>query len=592
MVHLQKTIWKIRMSNIKQLPKSVANQIAAGEVIQRPSSIVKELIENSIDAKAKNIKVIIQDAGKQSITVIDDGVGMSKEDSRKCFMRHSTSKLNKAEDLFKIKTMGFRGEALASIAAVAEIILRTKTNKEKIGNELKLKDSNIFEENKTNTQVGTTIIAKNLFFSIPARRNFLKSNNVELKHIIDEFIRCALSNCEINFTLTNEKSEIYNLKSSNLTKRIISIFKKSYEKQLISCNEKFGAISISGFIGKPENSKKTRGEQFIFVNNRFIKSPYLNHAIIKSYEGLIEEKKYPFYILFIKINTDLVDVNIHPTKTEVKFEDEKLIYSLVNSSVKKSLEKFNVSPSINFDADINFAEKVVTQYDKIGKISNDVLSHSNKKRNWEEIFENVKIENSARELFENQDLTENENKPVQFLDTFIFKQLGNKLLIFNHKNCQQRILYEKYEKSSLNSYANTQQNLFPQYVEFNSSDFQIIKEILDEIRSIGFSIEIFGKNSIVINGIPTGLDDINEKEIIESFIEEIKKNNDDIKAEKKDIILKSFSKKARITNSKNLSLEEMNSIIDRLFACKNAKYSPDGKQNYIELGIEKVEKLF
>ena len=580
------------MSNIKQLPKSVANQIAAGEVIQRPSSIVKELIENSIDAKAKNIKVIIQDAGKQSITVVDDGVGMSKEDSRKCFMRHSTSKLNKAEDLFKIKTMGFRGEALASIAAVAEIILRTKTKKEKIGNEVKLKDSNIVEENQINTQVGTTIIAKNLFFSIPARRNFLKSNNVELKHIIDEFIRCALSNCEINFTLTNEKSEIYNLKSSNLTKRIISIFKKSYEKQLISCNEKFGAISISGFIGKPENSKKTRGEQFIFVNNRFIKSPYLNHAIIKSYEGLIEEKKYPFYILFIKINTDLVDVNIHPTKTEVKFEDEKLIYSLVNSSVKKSLEKFNVSPSINFDADINFAEKVVTQYDKIGKISNDVLSHSNKKRNWEEIFENVKIENSARELFENQDLTENENKPVQFLDTFIFKQLGNKLLIFNHKNCQQRILYEKYEKSSLNSYANTQQNLFPQYVEFNSSDFQIIKEILDEIRSIGFSIEIFGKNSIVLNGIPTGLDDINEKEIIESFIEEIKKNNDDIKAEKKDIILKSFSKKARITNSKNLSLEEMNSIIDRLFACKNAKYSPDGKQNYIELGIEKVEKLF
>ena len=580
------------MSNIKQLPKSVANQIAAGEVIQRPSSIVKELIENSIDAKSRNIKVIIQDAGKQSITVIDDGVGMSKEDSRKCFMRHSTSKLNKAEDLFKIKTMGFRGEALASIAAVAEIILRTKTKKEKIGHEIKLKDSNIVEENQINIQVGTTIIAKNLFFSIPARRNFLKSNNVELKHIIDEFIRCSLSNCEINFTLTNEKSEIYNLKSSNLTKRIISIFKKSYEKQLISCNEKFGAISISGFIGKPENSKKTRGEQFIFVNNRFIKSPYLNHAIIKSYEGLIEEKKYPFYILFIKINTDLVDVNIHPTKTEVKFEDEKLIYSLVNSSVKKSLEKFNVSPSINFDADINFAEKVVTQYDKIGKISNDVLSHSNKKRNWEEIFENVKIENSARELFENQDLTENENKPVQFLDTFIFKQLGNKLLIFNHKNCQQRILYEKYEKSSLNSYANTQQNLFPQYVEFNSSDFQIIKEILDEIRSIGFSIEIFGKNSIVINGIPTGLDDINEKEIIESFIEEIKKNNDDIKAEKKDIILKSFSKKARITNSKNLSLEEMNSIIDRLFACKNAKYSPDGKQNYIELGIEKVEKLF
>jgi len=579
------------MSIINKLPNSVANQIAAGEVIQRPASIVKELLENSIDAEAKNIKVIIKDAGKQSITIIDDGIGMNLEDARKCFSRHSTSKLKKAEDLFKIKTMGFRGEALASVSAVTEVVLKTKSRCEDFGYELKLKNSEIIEENQVNTKDGTTIITKNLFFNIPARRNFLKSNNIELRHIIDEFIRCALSNNNINFILINEDSEIFNLKKSNLSKRIISIFKKKYEKQLISCNEKFGAISINGFIGKPESAKKTRGEQFIYVNNRFIKNNYLNHSILKSYEGLIEDKKIPFYILFIDINSDQVDVNIHPTKTEVKFEDEKLIYSLINSSVNRSLEKYNISPSLNFDADINFVKKAVVNYDQNINASK-TISHLEKKTNWDEIFNKVKIENIDNKLFDINNDDEKDNKPVQFLDIFIFKQLGEKLLVFNHKNCQERILHDKFSKNTLSSYSNSQQNLFPQYIEFNSSDYEIIKNIIPDIRSLGFNIEIFGKNSIVINGIPTGLDDINEKEIIESFLEEIKNNNSDIKAEKKKIIVNTLSKKARITNNKKLTLEEMNSIIDRLFACKNSKYSPSGKQNYIELGIENIENLF
>ena len=579
------------MSIINKLPNSVANQIAAGEVIQRPSSIVKELLENSIDAEAKNIKVIIKDAGKQSITVIDDGIGMNLEDARKCFSRHSTSKLKKAEDLFKIKTMGFRGEALASVAAVTEVVLKTKSRSEDFGYELNLKNSKIIEENQVNAKDGTTIITKNLFFNIPARRNFLKSNNIELRYIIDEFIRCVLSNKNISFILINEESEIFNLKKSNLSKRIISLFKKKYEKQLISCNEKFGAISINGFIGKPESAKKTRGEQFIYVNNRFIKNNYLNHSILKSYEGLIEEKKFPFYILFIDINSDQVDVNIHPTKTEVKFEDDKLIYSLINSSVNRSLEKYNISPSLNFDADINFAKKAVLDYDQNRKVSKPV-SHLEKKTNWDDMFNKVKIENFNNKLFDNNQDEENDNKPVQFLDIFIFKQLGEKLLVFNHKNCQERILHDKFSKNTSSSYSNCQQNLFPQYIEFNSSDFEIIKNIIPDVRSLGFNIEIFGKNSVVINGIPTGLDDINEKEIIESFLEEIKNNNSDIKAEKKKIIVNTLSKKARIINNKKLTLEEMNSIIDRLFACKNFKYSPDGKQNYIELGIENIENLF
>ena len=580
------------MNIINQLPKSVANQIAAGEVIQRPSSIIKELVENSIDAKAKNIKIIIKDAGKQSISVIDDGVGMSREDSINCFNRHATSKLSKSEDLYKIKTMGFRGEALASIVAVSEVVLKTRSSNNKTGHQVILKDSIITEKKDITFQKGTSITCKNLFYSVPARRNFLKSNNVELRHIIEEFIRCAIANYNLNFILINEEAEVYNLKATNLKKRLISIFKKNYENNLISCKEKYGGITIEGYIGKPENTKKTRGEQYIYVNNRFIKNGYLNHAIINSYEGLIEDKKFPFYVLFITINTDLVDINIHPTKTEIKFEDEKLIYSLVKSSVKKSLEKFNISPSINFDADVNFTKNINFLESEITSSQNKRLVHSEKRKDWDKIFENVKIENSDRLLFENKDSIENENKPVQFLENFIFKQLGEKLLIFNHKNCQQRILFEKYQKNSLNNYSNTQQSLFPQYVEFNSSDFKIIEEILEDIRSIGFSIDIFGKNSVVINGIPSGLDDINEKEIVEGFVEEVKNNNLDLKSQKKELILKSFSKKARITNSKNLSQTEMNLIIDRLFACENPKYSPDGKPNYIELGIDKVENLF
>ena len=579
------------MNIISQLPKSVANQIAAGEVIQRPSSIIKELIENSIDAKSKNIKVIIKDAGKQSITVIDDGIGMTKQDSVKCFERHSTSKLSTAEDLFTVKTMGFRGEALASIAAVSEITLKTKTQSDRIGHQVIFRDSKIVEQKEISFQQGTSINAKNLFYNIPARRNFLKSDNLETKYIIDEFIRCAISHPEVSFILVNHKAEMYNLKKTNLKKRLISVFKKSYENNLIECKEKYGAISIDGYIGKPENSKKTRGEQFIYVNNRFIKNPYLNHAITNSYEGMIEEKKFPFYVLFIKINTDLVDINIHPTKTEIKFEDEKLIYNLVKSSVKKSLEKFNVSPSIDFNADINFTKNLDLKI-KTSQNKEVEKSYSNKKKDWEKIFANVKVENSDKLLFENTSSIENENKPVQFLENFIFKQVGEKLLIFNHKYCQQRILFEKFKNSNLKSFTNTQQSLFPQYLEFSPSDFRIIKEIIDDIKSIGFNIDFFGENSVVINGIPSGLDDINEKEIIEGFVEEVKNNNSDIKSEKRDLIIKSFSKKAKIINNKILTQIEMNLIIDRLFACKNSKYSPDGKQNYIELGIDKVENLF
>ena len=579
------------MSKIKLLPKAVINQIAAGEVIQRPASIVKELIENSIDANAKNIKLIIKDAGKESITVIDDGVGMDKKDIKKCFLRHSTSKLKVTEDLYKIKTMGFRGEALSSISSVAELRIKSKTKTCKIGNEIFIKDSKVLDEKKSDIQSGTIINVKNLFFNVPARRNFLKSNNVELRHIFDEFIRCALSNHKVNFILMNEEVEVFNLKESNLKKRITEIYRKGYEKKVIQCNEGFDDINITGYIGKPENSKKTRGEQFIFVNNRFVKNNYINHAIVKSYQGLIEDKKYPFYTLFLDIDTSRVDINIHPTKTEIKFDDEKLIYSLVSSTIKKTLDKYNISQSINFNADVNFLQEVVKNYDSPkneGKEVNDI--RSKKGNDWDEIFENVKSENKANFIFEEEENINN-NKPVQFLDKFIFKQLGEKLLVFNLKNCQQRIIYEKFKKD-ISKYTNTQQCLFPQYIDLNRSDFEILNTIMEDIKSIGFDIDYFGKNSVVINGIPAGIEDVNEKDLIEGFIEETKKNNNDLESERRNQILKYFSSKVKIVNNKILDESEMNLIIDKLFACKNPKFTPDGKQNYIELGIEKVENLF
>ena len=579
------------MSKIKLLPKAVINQIAAGEVIQRPASIVKELIENSIDANAKNIKLIIKDAGKESITVIDDGVGMDKKDIKKCFLRHSTSKLKVTEDLYKIKTMGFRGEALSSISSVAELRIKSKTKTCKIGNEIFIKDSKVLDEKKSDIQSGTIINVKNLFFNVPARRNFLKSNNVELRHIFDEFIRCALSNHKVNFILMNEEVEVFNLKESNLKKRITEIYRKGYEKKVIQCNEGFDDINITGYIGKPENSKKTRGEQFIFVNNRFVKNNYINHAIVKSYQGLIEDKKYPFYTLFLDIDTSRVDINIHPTKTEIKFDDEKLVYSLVSSTIKKTLDKYNISQSINFNADVNFLQEVVKNYDRPKNEDKEINDIRSKKGNdWDEIFENVKSENKANFIFEEEENINN-NKPVQFLDKFIFKQLGEKLLVFNLKNCQQRIIYEKFKKD-ISKYTNTQQCLFPQYIDLNRSDFEILNIIMEDIKSIGFDIDYFGKNSVVINGIPAGIEDVNEKDLIEGFIEETKKNNNDLESERRNQILKYFSSKVKIVNNKILDESEMNLIIDKLFACKNPKFTPDGKQNYIELGIEKVENLF
>ena len=579
---------------IHKLSESVANQIAAGEVVQRPSSIIKELLENSIDASSKNIKVIIEEGGKSKIIVIDDGLGMTRDDAIKCFEKHSTSKLKKSDDLFKIKTMGFRGEALSSISSVCQVELSTQIEKNDVGNKVVIEGSKIKETSEISKKRGTTIIVKNIFYNVPARRSFLKSDAVELKHIIDEFQKIAIANTNVNFSLYNNEIEIYKLKKSNLSNRIVSLFGKNYKEQLIKCDEKFDDVSISGFIGKPKNSKKTRGEQFLFVNNRYIKSSYLNHSIIKSYGGLIEEKRFPFYILFIDINPKSIDINVHPTKNEIKFEDEKLIYSLVHSSVNKSLAIHNVSPSINFEADINFKSIRVKEYDTINK---DSGSEGFTKNRWDEIFEEAKSENmiSKQESFfedkeDQKDQTNNE--PIQLVKPYIFKQLNNKVLIFNQSLMHERILYEKYKSNFENKKSNSQQSLFPKYVELNKTDFQLMSEMIDEIKLLGFDIDIFGDNSIIINGIPSGSEEIDEKNLIESFIEEMKLNNEKINENKNEKIIRSFAKRCRISEEKKLEESEMKSLIDQLFSCEISNYTPDGEKIFIQINKEQINNLF
>ena len=579
---------------IHKLSESVANQIAAGEVVQRPSSIIKELLENSIDASSENIKVIIQEGGKSKIIVMDDGLGMSKDDAIKCFEKHSTSKLKKSDDLFKIKTMGFRGEALSSISSVCQVELSTQLGNNDIGSKVVIEGSKIKETSEISKKKGTTIIVKNIFYNIPARRSFLKSDAVELKHIIDEFQKIAIANTNVNFSLYNNEIEIYDLKKSNLSNRIVSLFGKNYKEQLIKCDEKFDDISIRGFIGKPKNSKKTRGEQFLFVNNRYIKSSYLNHSIIKSYGGLIEEKRFPFYILFIDINPKSIDINVHPTKNEIKFEDEKLIYNLVHSSVNKSLAIHNVSPSINFDADINFKSIRIKEYGTINKDSN---SENFTKNRWEEIFEEAKSENmisKQESIFEEKQEKKDQmnNEPIQLVKPYIFKQLNNKVLIFNQSLMHERILYEKYKSNFQNKKSNSQQSLFPKYVELNKTDFQLMRDMIEEIKLLGFDIDIFGDNSIIINGIPSGSEEIDEKNLIESFIEEMKLNNEKINENKNEKIIRSFAKRCRISEKKKLEESEMKSLIDQLFSCEISNYTPDGEKIFIQINKEQINNLF
>ncbi|MCH8317504.1 MAG: DNA mismatch repair endonuclease MutL [Bacteroidetes bacterium] len=661
---------------IHLLPDSIANQIAAGEVVQRPASVVKELLENSVDAGSKKIQLIVKDAGKTLIQVIDDGTGMSETDARMCFERHATSKISNTNDLFRVRTLGFRGEALASIAAVAQVELRSKLRPApglseegiELGTLIKVEASETKSQEPVPCSAGTSITVKNLFYNVPARRNFLKSNPVEMRHILDEFQRIAIAYPGLSFTMYQNDMEIFQLASGKLSQRIVSIFGEQYKKQLASCQEKTTLTNITGYIGKPEFTKKTRGEQFFFVNKRFVRHPYLHHAVMNAYEELITKDRFPFYVLFIEIDPKHVDINVHPTKTEIKFDDEKTIYALVRSAVKRSLGVHNITPSIDYSVDVNYktSTRLVSQQEELNKSDIEYtrqqfrktpLEYSNL-HNWEKLYpgrepekggiparppslpESKKrgigeTENSKTKRFtdspihrftdsernsggldlggagsrasssftlpsainndidvEKDFLSSDESTAFQIHNSYIITQVKSGMMIIDQHAAHQRILYEKYLTMLQNRFGASQQFLFPQTIELSPSDFELVTELKEEIHALGFVFSHFGKNSIVVNGIPADIPPGSEKDLFEGLIEQYKKYKTDLKLETRENLSRSLAKRSAMKHGTKLTAAEMNTVINQLFTCKTPAYTPNGNFTLIILGLDKINEYF
>ncbi len=591
---------------IQLLPDSIANQIAAGEVVQRPASAAKELIENSIDAGATNIRLIVKDAGKSLLQVIDDGQGMSATDARMSLERHATSKIRKAEDLFTLHTMGFRGEALASIAAVAQVEIKTRLADDELGTLLVVEGSDVKKQEPSACDKGTSICVKNLFYNIPARRNFLKSNPVELRHIIDEFQRLALANPEITFSLLQTDELVYDLPPGKLSQRIINLFGKGYQQQLAVCQEETDLVKVTGYVGKPDFAKKTRGEQFLFVNRRFIRSNYLHHAIMNAFEGLLSENSFPFYVLFIEIDPRHIDVNVHPTKTEIKFDDERAVYAVVRSAVRQAIGSHNLGPGLDFDADVNIVAKLNNAANASKEVYFDerfsTALHRSNQDNWERMFEgleNSKLVEQPSETppvqtikFESSINTVEQTPVFQLHNRFIVKQVRSGMMIVDQQAAHERILFEKFTDQMKSKSAQSQQSLFPQTVSFSPADFALVLEMQQEIEAIGFRFEIFGKHTLLVNGTPANLPSGREKDLFEGLIEQFKINQSELAIPILENLARSLAKRAAIKSGQKLEKEEIQSLLDKLFGCSNSSYSPDGTATYFILEMSKIESYF
>lgn len=595
---------------VKLLPDHVANQIAAGEVIQRPASVVKELLDNAIDAGSKNIKLIVVEAGKALLQVVDDGFGMSETDARISWERHATSKINTVEDLFKLNTMGFRGEALASIASIALVEMKTKRKEDEIGTLILIEGSEVKKQENIATTTGTSITVKNLFYNIPARRNFLKSNAVEYKHILEEFTRCALANPQVGFTLYHNDEEQFNLPSGTLAQRVLQLFTDKKEDDLLAVEEDTTILNIKGFVGSPQVAKRVRGEQYLFVNNRFIKDAYLNHAINNAFDGLITKEQFPFYCLHIAINPAQIDVNIHPTKTEIKFEDERNVYQIIRAVTKKALGELMQLPVNNDFDDNQFIRNQIaglgsfepsrTEPITVGSSKTDhgsfkdVYSQTRQKQqNWDVLFKGFPDTKTATSPTQNLPLNVNEEtrRFFQLHNQFIVTQIKSGLMLIDQQAAHERILFERNLNALNNTPIASQQLLFPKTVELNPTDKALLIEILPQIRALGFNINEFGKNTFVINGLPAELHLGNEKNLLEEIIETYK-NSSSANANKNEQIAKSLAKQAAIKRGTKLGLDEMNELIDELFACAEPKYAPDGKACIKTLSLEEIAKMF
>ena len=575
---------------IKILPVDVSNKIAAGEVVQRPSSVLKELIENSIDADSTKIQIIIKDAGKNLIQVIDNGKGMSKNDMHLSFVKHATSKIVKIEDVFSISSMGFRGEALASIASVSMVEMES-VNKKENGNYIEIQGGELVSEKESNIQEGTSIKIKSIFYNVPARRAFLKSDFVELRHILDVFHRLAISHPKIEFSFINNEEEIFYLKPQSLNKRIISIFGEKIRENLIPINESTQIADISGYVLKPEFSKKSRNNQFIFVNSRYIKSQFISHSISSSYEGLLKDGYHPGYFLFIDIDPSKIDVNVHPNKTEIKFDDDQNLYSIINASVKHCLGIYQVSPVLDFDKN----PSMDISYNQIKSQPVNPSIEINSDFNPFEIFndsEEKKVHEDFSDFNKDLELEVGDNKHLkifQILNKFIISTNKSSLIIINQSLAHQRILYESFLKSIFDNTINSQKLIFPIELKLSKKQFLLYDKINDDFNSIGFDISI-EKDLMIVKSVPYGIEKSDVEEVVENMLSEDFNISNDLSIS--DFFAKRLSKITSIKSGQKLNLDEQEYIVNHLFSCKEPNLSPDNKQIFITLSKNDIEKKF
>ncbi|MEP7231068.1 MAG: DNA mismatch repair endonuclease MutL [Ginsengibacter sp.] len=617
---------------ITLLPENIANQIAAGEVIQRPASAVKELLENAVDAGATEIQLFVNDAGKALIQVIDNGKGMSETDARMAFERHATSKIKSIDDLFHIKTMGFRGEALASIAGVAQVELKTKQTGESIGTSIEIENSLVVSQEPVATNEGTNIAMKNLFFNVPARRNFLKSNASELRHIVDEFIRVALAFPGIFFSLSSNGQEIFHLEKGSLKQRILQILGNSYNSKLVSVKEETDYLTIYGFVGKPDTAKKTRGDQYFFVNNRFIKSAYLNHAVMNAFSDMIAKDSFPMYTLFIDIDPSRLDINVHPTKQEIKFEDEKIIYAFVQSAVKHALAQYSVTPTLDFELDNTIQHtdavskpftqdkqftatgsslyKTFTQKNQAHFINSksdleqwDAPSFDEKTKENAGSFpdlngvKEIKEENNFPSFLKDIHQIKKSKKPssedfVQMHKTFIIVENENGFIAIHQQNAHERVLYERFTNAMKGKPLSIQRSLFPVTLELAPADSVLLKELLPDLYLLGYQVEPFGNNTFVIQGSPADVTDGNEKAALENMLEQYKHFSMDVTFNKREKLLRSMAWQQSVKAGTLLSRDEVKNLVEDLFNCEISNTTPTGKPVFLEFKKGELEKMF
>ena len=624
------------MSSIIQLlPDHVANQIAAGEVVQRPASVVKELLENAVDANATDIKLIIKDAGKSLVQVIDNGKGMNVTDARLCFERHATSKIRHAEDLFTLHTKGFRGEALASIAAIAHVEMKTKQDQEELGTQIVIEGSKFVSQEAAVLPKGTSFSVKNLFFNIPARRNFLKSDTVEYRHIIDEFQRVALAHANIHFTFYHNGSEMYNLPISTLRQRVVNVFSGKMNEKLVPVQEETEIVTVQGFVSKPEFAKKNRGEQFFFVNDRFIKSGYLHHAVMAAYDGILKDGAQPSYFLYLSVPPNSIDINIHPTKTEIKFDDESALYAILRASIKHSLGQFNVAPVLDFERDANLDtpyhykdlegavptiqvdstfnpfsdDKVNKHYASSGSNSGSSYKKPAPIANWESLYVGLKqevetdfttestefsfeSEEVTGSLFNDEDVEHAVQNVYQIHKKYIVSPIKSGMVIVDQQRAHQRVLYEQFLTNMTVHQASSQQLLFPLNLYFSSSEMELIDELKLSLVNTGFVFEETNEDHVVISGIPVNVTESEISMVLEQLLSDLQDGIPENSFSQNDTIAKSMAKSLAVRTGISLTIKEQENLVNGLFACKDPNVSPFQKPTFITMRVEDIDKKF